>query len=143
MGSVKQRVLVGPAEVSTARNVLIGGTALLAIFDGGLGNLLVCSAAGAGSFAAHQAMINGDLEKDRQAIIAEVESDDAKDPKDRKHSPKTKEELRAIARSLHGDQNIAYCTSVGMGILTFLNPVVGLGLIGCLFLGRFRHRDNF
>jgi hypothetical protein len=142
MSAAGGRVIVGPRETSAGKVVLIGGTCLLALVDGGLSNLLVTSCMAGGTVVAHNAMCADDVEKDKMALIAELEEDSKLDIKDRKHDHRAREGLHRMAKGLATDHTVATWTSLGLGLVTFINPLVGLSCIGALALGRFRNRGR-
>ena len=117
---------------------LLAGTAVLAAADGGLSHLIVRSALAAGVGVGHNRMSNAAVQRQRK-LLKGAKVDDA-EKKGGGVAGRRRHVDRAVARvseaELNQEQGAFGVVSVGLGILTFIYPVVGLSCLAALWLGR-------
>jgi len=110
--------------------VAIGGTTILAMVDGGLSGFLLNMLCGIGVCQAHQVLAGNDLAKDREVLAGALKDD-----------PVLKEDTAAHAavahdlKTLDGDSKMISLASLGLGLVTFVNPLVGIICLLAFWIG--------
>lgn len=118
----------------------LGATACVAAVDGGLSNLILSGILGAGTYKGHQALVAGDydtLKAEIQHRLAEAEN-----AKEKNH--RLIRQLKTAEGALALDQGLVKASSIGLGLVTFISPIIGLSAIGLMALGKCSRytRDN-
>lgn len=111
---------------------LLGATAAMAALDGGLSNLILSGILGAGTYKGHQALVAGDYDGLRAQLQEQIAAEEGS--KDKNHTKIR--QLKQAEEMLESDQTLVRASSIGLGVVAFISPVIGLSALGLLAFGK-------
>ena len=122
---------MGNMTTRTTGSVFLGATGVVALADGGLTRLAVSSLLGYGAYKTHQALTAGDYAGMKSAM--ETKLAEAEGLKDRNKAFES--EMRGEIHKVDVDALHLKIASIAVGLVTFVNPLVGVTAVGLLWLG--------